>query len=202
MDKEKKLNEIKNLLKNKFYKAALSRMKNLYKENPNDIDVKYVLALTLSNFELTLNDSKKIFINLLDTKYKYDSLLELGKIELKENNLLIAKKCFNYLVYLFNDTNSIYELGIIELRENNLNKAKEYFNHLLLLNSKNKNNAILKLIYIAIIENNIEEVNNLLNKIDYNIEFEHEINSIKEFIKSNNKKEKNIYLNKIMNNSY
>lgn len=195
--------EIKFLLAKSLIKSSLTQEegKKILIELLNT-DMKNDSILELGYLELENSNIEKAsicFKELINTKYKNNALLGLGKLELKNNNYKQARYYFEKIQNSELCTDAMLELGIIEIKEHNEDIAKKYFDYLIKLDSKNKNNAILQLIYLEIRNNNLNLVYELLDIIDYSTDILIEIKNIKYYL---NYQKNIISLNEINNNYY
>ena len=205
------IDNIKQLIEKGYYKSALTKINLLLESYPNDVELKFLLAKSIIKSPITKDEGKRELIELLNTNMKNDCILELGYLELEDNNISNSSNYFKQLIdtvyrndallglgklelqnnnsknarYYFeqiNNCDAMFELGLIEIKEHNEDIARKYFEYLINLNSKNKNNAILQLIYLEIRKNNLDKAYELLNKIDYSIDILNDIKKIKEYL--------------------
>ncbi len=137
-----KLNNIRNMVKNKNFKNAYNELKKLedeYMYNPY-----YIEELGIYYYELAQmnNNNKEYFSKALDY---FNSITS-------ENN-----KCYTY-----------YYIGKIYLIQHDYEEAEYYFNVIINSNYKNKNYAYLELSKIYKYKKNYSEAIDCLNSIDLN----------------------------------
>lgn len=163
-------NYMRSMLNEAIKKEDINTIKALYKGHPNDYEIKFEYARLLINLGET-NQGKKMLLELLDTRNRNYALLELGKIAVREKDIITAKKCFNEILqYSYDDKDRNYallELGIIESKYGDKNKARKNFVEILKKadNRKDKNHALLELGRLEAELGNIEEAKTYFNQL-------------------------------------
>jgi len=109
--------------------------------------------------EDAFNELKKT----INTKIEKYGVYEIGKLFLKEGNLVEAKKSFQYVVSKNEDVFSLFELGKIAIDENNLKEAREYFEKALKI--KFDIYTYFYLGKLEVLENSLEEATDIFYEI-------------------------------------
>ena len=135
----------------------LKTMERLYLANKSDIYIKFEYAKLLNRYgkkreayvlfkELSFNncyalfelgklefefknidEARRIFNSLLNTKTGLYALFELGKLEMSVGNINYARKCFKDILKEKKDIFAMLELGKLELSIGDVNKARQLF---------------------------------------------------------------------------
>lgn len=116
----------KELIKNRKYLEAYSKLKRLIKKEPNNVILKLEYAKILVELD-KLDRARRIFEGLLETPIKKFAMFELGKLEVIEGNYKSARYYFETRLNYSSDKYSMLELAKLELLEGNYQRAKYIF---------------------------------------------------------------------------
>lgn len=155
------------------YEKELIDLRTHLLQYPEDINVKFKLAKTLSKKSETLQEARGLLQDLLDTKIRKFVMLELGKLEAKVGNTKAAKYYLLNLLSTKNRFDALLELGNIEKKNENFEEAIKYYSSI--VNEKEISDnpskeiynsmALLQMIFIEIHRTNYEKAYLIFDKL-------------------------------------
>ena len=118
----------KRLYKNRQFDDALRILEEINEKSPGAECVEFTIARIKARKPKTRNESKKMFLKLLqqdNSKYVSNSLLELGRMEISNRNYNKARSYFNKLIKRENEHLAYIGLAKLETKVGNHSKAIE-----------------------------------------------------------------------------
>ena len=173
---EENIEKLQNLLNQPYckneIKSVLAKAYLEYGESEKSLDLLKYLYESTNKGEYLINivnllmdigyvENAKKYID--DAPYSDEKVFSLGSYNKRMGNYDEALECFKRLKHTTMEEDAYIEMGLTYMIKGDNNIAKEYFSKL--LNTSKKNEALVKLIKIALAENdpNIEE---LFKKVD------------------------------------
>lgn len=173
----------KELIKEEKINEAEAILKRLIKFEPKNLVIKFELARLLVKNEKTKEQGKKMLIELLDTKNDQYAIIELARLEEKEENYATAKYYLNKL----NDDNNVYTLllnGRIEFKQKNFIKAREYFEKVYNMDCEESIYASDDLMLLNIVEEKYDDAYKFINDVKSKTKFDSkELRKVEFFLK-------------------
>lgn len=210
---EQQFNFVYNLYKTKMYNLTVKESENYIQNFPRSKylpQIHYIAGKSAENLG-DLITAKNFYFTIIDkypnSQFAHEVYYSLGEVAFKNENYSDAKKYFEKIMNDYTDSskmsNSIKYLGIIEFEKGNLIRAKEIFNRFIgkYSSSEDLNEIYFFLLKISVKMSQIEDIEELLNKINIeklsDEEQSYMSNKLTEVIFNSEKSMNTVLLNKI-----